>query len=146
MSNAELLEQKLVEPSFEQVEKTGFELNSCPEAVLFFVAKLAVLNPAEKPSVAALEVLVFDDSGQTKKVKPTSAERDQAYDFYKSLESEETLQESSQELPPREKVFLEFLGPYGRYTKGDKTTFDAKNAERILSFKPPVAEVYKPES
>lgn len=146
----ELLKESLVEPSFEQVEQSGLDLSQCPEAILFFVAALAVSQPAQKPKVDDLEVLVFADDGQTQKLRPSAKERDDAFAFYQSLTASAEKPESPEvEQTPSfaddEKVFLAFSAPHGRYAKGDKACFSAKDAERILSYKPAVAKQYTPE-
>jgi len=146
----ELLKDSLVEPSFEQVEQSGVDLSQCPEAILFFVAALAVAKPVEKPKVDDLEVLVFADDGQTKKRKPSAKERDDAFAFYQSLTTVADLvsaTEAEQTLSfiDGEEVFLDFSAPHGRYAKGDKACFNGKDATRILAFQPPVAKQYTPE-
>lgn len=40
----------------------------------------------------------------------------------------------------QEKVVLKFLAPYKRYSNGDIAGFSSDEAERILAFKPVVAE------
>lgn len=145
--STELLKDSLVEPSFEQVEQSGFDLSQCPEAILFFVAALAVAQPTDKPKVDDLEVLVFADDGQTQKLRPSAKERDDAFAFYQSLTAPalEPEVEQAPSFADDEKVFLAFSAPHGRYAKGDKACFSAKDAARILSYQPAVAKQYTPE-
>ena len=46
----------------------------------------------------------------------------------------------------KEKIVIEFTGPYQRYANGDIAGFDAEVAEKILSLKPAVAKAYQVNS
>ncbi|MBD1583494.1 hypothetical protein [Pseudoalteromonas sp. S16_S37] len=140
------LKERLIEPKYEQVEQTGLDLSQCPQEILYYVAALAALQPKEKPKVADVEVLVFDDNGGTEKLKPKSDELTKAYEFYMSLltKPEKRIEEAKTEQPLNEKAFLVFTAPHGRYSKGDRACFNAKDAKRYLNLKPSVAHKYDP--
>ena len=46
----------------------------------------------------------------------------------------------------KEKIVIEFTGPYQRYANGDIAGFDAEVAEKILALKPAVAKAYQENS
>ena len=46
----------------------------------------------------------------------------------------------------KEKVVIEFIGPYQRYANGDVAGFDAEVAEKIIALKPAVAKAYQVNS
>ena len=56
------------------------------------------------------------------------------------------LDNSTRQTVKKEKVVIEFLGPYQRYANGDIAGFDADVAEKILALKPAVAKAYQESS
>ena len=53
---------------------------------------------------------------------------------------------AAEKVVKKEKVVIEFTGPYQRYANGDVAGFDAEVAEKILALKPAVAKAYQENS
>ena len=64
----------------------------------------------------------------------------------KQTQKAEVKKVEAEKVIKKEKVVIEFIGPYQRYANGDVAGFDAEVAEKILALKPAVAKAYQENS
>jgi hypothetical protein len=119
-------------------EQVSFSVETLTAEQAIYVLKIDELAPTEKPTCDALAVEVFDDNGKTKTLKPSAAERDEAYAFWLSAKQPATPSESVAKVSDK-RVVIEFTGSYKSYVKGDQGGFRADIASQILALKPAVA-------
>jgi hypothetical protein len=121
-------------------EQVSFSVETLTAEQALYVLKIDELAPSDKPTCDALAVDVFDDNGKTKTLKPSAAERDDAYAFWLSAK-QPAAQSASVDKASNERVVVEFIGNYKSYVKGDMAGFKADMAKAILALNPAVARV-----
>lgn len=130
--------------------QVSIDLTGVDESIAPFVIAIDHQGSEDKPSCADLEIEMFTDGGSVEKVKPSAAQRDEAWQFYQSAKSvtassgdeteEVQLKENKAGLVP-----LQFLTFFDGYRKGEVAGFTKERAKELLAFKPAVAKQYTPE-
>lgn len=125
-----VLASMLVSPAPETLETLTTDLTECPKDIAPFVVAIEVGEFKDKPSVADVEISIFDDNGKPKKVKPSADQRDQAWEFYTAQQTQ-----ASKENPEEKqegKTPIKFIRPWRNYITGDITARPQLAAKSLI--------------
>lgn len=141
MSNAKIMSTlAAVLPSVLASFTPTVDLSNADEEILPFVIAIDHGNFGEKPNCDVLELEMLDENGKSKKAKPSSAQRDAAWEYYqKAKKAPKDSDQPKVELKTNRNgtVAVEFLYSHNGYRKGEVVGLLPKEVSRLLETKNP---------